>query len=102
MIILTMLLALAACGSKDAVTGTWKGDLGADGIVTWTFDGKGSCIMDNEVMKQKGTYSLDNDQMTVQLENWDAARVYTFSVNDNTLTMNDNEGMAISGTYTKQ
>ena len=60
-----MIFSLAACsGSKDAVVGTWTGDLGLDGVVTWTFDGKGGCTMENEFMRQKDTYSLDGDQMT--------------------------------------
>lgn len=100
---LTMVLALSACGgSKDAVAGTWTGDMGLDGIVTWTFDGKGGCTMENEFMTQKGTYTLEDDQMTVKLENWDDANVYTISVSGNTFTMNDNEGIAVSGTYTKK
>lgn len=69
LLVIAALLALSACGSKDAVAGTWTGDLGADGVVTWTFDGKGGCTMENPAMKQKGTYSLEGDQMTVQLEN---------------------------------
>ena len=36
-----MVLAFAACCSKDALAGTWTGDLGLDGTVTWTFDGSG-------------------------------------------------------------
>lgn len=39
---LAMVLCLAACGgSKDALSGTWSADLGDDGVITWTFDGKG-------------------------------------------------------------
>ena len=55
---LTMVLCLAACGgSKDALSGTWSADLGDDGVITWTFDGKGKCTMENSYMKQKGTYT---------------------------------------------
>ena len=89
-------------GESDGLTGTWTGDLGGDGIVTWTFDGNGSCTMENFAMEQTGTYSVDGDQMTVQLENWDAAKIYTFSVDDTSLSMEDNEGIGISGTYTRQ
>lgn len=102
LLILIVILSLTACGSKDAVAGTWSGDMGADGVVTWTFDGKGDCTMDNTVVKQEGTYSINGDQMTVKLELWDAEKVYTFSVDGNSLTMNDNEGLAVSGTYTKK
>lgn len=63
---LTMVLCLAACGgSKDALSGTWSADLGDDGVITWTFDGKGKCTMENSYMKQKGTYTIDGDQLTV-------------------------------------
>jgi len=53
------LLTLAACGSKDALAGTWSAELGADGVITWTFNGKGECTMENAYMKQKGTYTID-------------------------------------------
>ncbi len=103
LLVLTMVIALSACGkSKDAVTGTWTGDMGLDGNITWTFDGKGGCTMKNEFMTQNGTYTLEDDQITIKLENWDNAKVYTFSVDGNSLTMNDNEGIAVSGTYTKK
>ena len=42
-----MVLALAACGSKDALAGTWTGDLGLDGTVTWTFDCSGKVKFEN-------------------------------------------------------
>ena len=81
---------------------TWTGDLGLDGVVTWTFDGKGGCTMENEFMKQKDTYSLDGGQMMVKRESWDGKNAYTFSVEGDSLTMNDNEVIAVSGTYTKK
>lgn len=40
--------------------------------------------------------------MTVKRESWDGKNVYTFSVEGDSLTMNDNEGIAVSGTYTKK
>ena len=99
---LMLVFSLAACGSKDALAGTWTGDLGLDGIVTWTFNGSGKCTMENEFMKQSGSYTIDGDQVAITLENWDDAVVFTFAVEGSSLTMNDNEGIAISGTYTKQ
>ena len=41
-----MILTMAACGSKDALAGTWSADLGDDGVITWTFNGKGKCTME--------------------------------------------------------
>ena len=64
LLIAAALLTLAACGSKDALAGTWSADLGDDGVITWTFNGKGKCTMENAYMKQNGTYTIDGDQLT--------------------------------------
>lgn len=101
-LITAALLSLAACGSKDALAGTWSADLGDDGVITWTFNGKGKCTMENAYMKQNGTYTIDGDQLTVKLESWgDDASTYTFSVDGSSLTLNENTGYGISGTFAK-
>ena len=97
-----MVLAFAACGSKDALAGTWTGDLGLDGTVTWTFDGSGKVKFENEFAKQNGTYTIDGDQVTIKLELWDEAQTFTFSVSGSSLTMNENSGAGLSGTYAKK
>lgn len=97
-----MILTLAACGSKDALAGTWSAELGADGVITWSFNGKGKCTMENAYMKQKGTYSIEDDQLTVTLETWSEPSTYTFSVDGSSLTMEENSGYGISGTFTKK
>ena len=101
-LVVAALLTLSACGSKDALAGTWSAELGADGLITWTFNGKGKCTMENAYMKQNGTYSIENDQLTVKLEAWSEPSTYTFSVDGNSLTMNENTGYGISGTFTKK
>ena len=53
-------------------------------------------------MKQNGTYTIEDDQLTVTLETWDEPSTYTFSVDDTSLTMNENSGYGISGTFTKK
>ena len=98
----TVLLTLAACGSKDALAGTWSAELGEDGLITWTFNGKGTCTMENAYMEQDGTYTIEGDQLTVMLEAWSDPSTYTFSVDGNSLTMNENSGYGISGTFTKK
>ena len=97
-----MVLALTACGSKDALAGTWTGDLGLDGTVTWTFDGSGKVKFENEFAKQNGTYTIEGDQVTIKLELWDEAQTFTFSVSGSSLTMNENSGAGFSGTYAKK
>ena len=49
-----------------------------------------------------GTYTIEDDQLTVTLETWDEPSTYTFSVDDTSLTMNENSGYGISGTFTKK
>ena len=102
LLVVAALLTLSACGSKDALAGTWSAELGADGLITWTFDGKGKCTLEKAYMKQNGTYSIDNDQLTVKLEAWGEPSTYTFSVDGYSLTMNENTGYGISGTFTKK
>ena len=100
---LVMILGLTACGgSKDVLSGTWSAELGEDGVITWTFNGKGKCTMENAYMKQDGTYSIEDDQLTVTLESWSEPSTYTFSLDGNSLTMNENSGYGISGTFTKK
>ncbi|MFR4995005.1 MAG: DUF5640 domain-containing protein [Oscillospiraceae bacterium] len=101
-LIAVTLLTLAACGSKDALAGTWSADLGDDGVITWTFNGKGKCTMENAYMKQDGTYTIDGDQLTVTLEAWSEPSTYTFSVDGSSLTMKENSGYGISGTFAKK
>ena len=102
LLVASLLLVLAACGGKDALAGTWTGDLGLDGVVTWTFDGNGKVKFDNEFSKQDGTYTISGDQVTIQLELWDNAQTFTFSVDGNSLTMNENSGGGLCGTYEKK
>ena len=99
---IAILLTLASCGSKDALAGTWSAEFEYDGVITGTFDGKGKCTMENAYMNQDGTYTINGDQLTVTLESWSEPSTYTFSVDGNSLTMNENSGYGISGTFEKQ
>ena len=102
LLVVAALLTFAACGSKDALSGKWSAELGADGVITWTFNGNGKCTMENAYMKQNGTYTIDGDQLTVILEAWSEPSTYTFSVDGGSLTMKENTGYGISGTFTKK
>ena len=43
---IAVLLTFASCGSKDALAGAWSAEFEYDGVITWTFDGKGKCTME--------------------------------------------------------
>ena len=99
---IAVLLTFASCGSKDALAGAWSAEFEYDGVITWTFDGKGKCTMENAYINQDGTYTINGDQLTVTLESRSEPSTYTFSVDGNSLTMNENSGYGISGTFEKQ
>ena len=98
----TLLTFAVACGAKDELAGTWSAEFEYDGTITWTFNGKGKCTMENSFMKQDGTYTIEGDQLTVKLESWSEPSTYTFSVDGNTLDMAENRGYGITGVFTKQ
>lgn len=102
LLLIAVLLLFSACGSKDALAGTWSAEFEYDGVITWSFDGNGKCTMENSFLKQNGTYVIEGDQLQVTLETWDEPSTYTFSVDENSLTMEENTGYGISGTFTKQ
>ena len=58
--------------------------------------------MENSYMEQEGTYSIDGDQLTVELQSWSQPYTYTFSVEGDSLTMEENTGYGISGTFEKK
>ena len=111
LLIVVTLVTFSACGSKDALAGTWSAEFEYDGTITWTFDGRGKCTLVDYFGELKGTYTIEGDQLTytiegdqltVTLETWDEPSTYTFSVDDTSLTMNENSGYGISGTFTKK
>ncbi len=79
-LIAVTLLTLAACGSKDALAGTWSADLGDDGVITWTFNGKGKCNMENAYMKQVALYTIDGTKLTGNTGGLERTSTSTFSV----------------------
>lgn len=82
-------------GGSDPLTGTWD----YDGDTTYQFDGKGSGAMILTSATYDFSYQVKGDQLFIDFSN-EAARdcAYTFSVNDNTLTLTGGEG-TIGGTY---
>lgn len=87
---ISMIILVSACGSgsKDELAGTWIGSDPDFGEVSWTFDGKGECSFENDFTDQKGTYDLaDDSTVTIDLELWDQAKVYSYQTGDKTLTL---------------
>ncbi len=87
-----MVLALAACGGGgggggDALKGTWEGS-SQDFEVTWTFDGKGGCKMENEYgIKDDGTYTIDGDTVMIKLSRWDDELEYKMTQDEKDLLL---------------
>ncbi|MGI6168726.1 MAG: DUF5640 domain-containing protein [Christensenellales bacterium] len=89
--VLVLMLLLSACGGGDELHGTWEGR-SEDMAVTWTFDGKGGCKMENEYgIKDDGTYSIDGSNVTIKLSNWEAEIGYQFKLDDKKLSLETDE-----------
>lgn len=96
----TNIPADAECGFRqsfgsDPLTGTWD----YDSNTTYQFDGKESGAMILTSATYDFSYQVKGNQLFIDFSN-EAARdcTYTFSVNDNTLTLTGGEG-TIGGTY---
>ena len=94
-LVLLIVLLVKGCSGSDPLTGTWD----YDSNTTYQFDGKGSGAMLLTSATYDFSYQVKDDQLFIDFSN-EAARdcTYTFSVNDNTLTLTGGEG-TIGGTY---
>ena len=103
-IVLCILLvgSLAACGSSDALKGSWGCQDNDYGAVTWTFDGKDECTLKNDFFKGDGTYKIDGSQVNIKLDLWDAEKVYDFTVSGNTLKLTATDALSPNYELTKK
>ena len=96
LILIIVLIVRGCSGGPDVLKGKW--DL--DGTTAYEFsgDGNGALILPN--VTYEFTYEIKKDQISIDYEN-DSVRdgTYTFSVEDNTLTLIGGEG-TVGGTYT--
>lgn len=84
---LTGLMLLSACGGGDELKGTWEGQSDDFGV-TWVFDGKGGCTLENEYgFNQDGEYSIDGSSLTIKMSAWDTEHGYKFKIDGNKLTL---------------
>lgn len=94
-LILLIVVFVKGCSGSDQLTGTWD----YDGNTTYQFDGKGSGAMLLTSATYDFSYQVKDAQLFIDFSN-EAVRdcTYTFSVNDNTLTLTGGEG-TVGGTY---
>ncbi|MCK9351059.1 MAG: DUF5640 domain-containing protein [Candidatus Nanoarchaeia archaeon] len=89
---LMIVLSMTACGGGgggggDELKGTWTGR-SEDMEVTWIFDGKGGCKMENEFgFKDEGTYELSGNAITIDLSKWDEALGYTYKIDGSHMSL---------------
>lgn len=86
---LTCVFLLSSCGAeKDALKGTWIGKNNDDVSVTWVFDGKGECNMENEFgINLDGTYTIISNDVKINLAAWEEELEYSFKVDGNHLSL---------------
>jgi hypothetical protein len=93
---LMIVLSMTACGGGDGgggdeLKGTWAGR-SQDMEVTWTFDGKGGCKMENEFgFKGEGTYELSGSAVIIKLNAWDDPIDYTFNIDGTHMSLKADE-----------
>lgn len=98
--IATVFCALFSCSSADALVGRWEIGLEDEELgrmtVIYHFHEEGKIYLEQRQGDQIpfsipfGTYSAKGDQLTIESEG--DRSVYTFSVNENTLTLSDPAG----------
>jgi hypothetical protein len=96
---------LAGCGggSGDELKGTWAGKNNDDVEVTWTFDGKGECTMENAYgTKDSGTYTIEGGSVSIKLNNWDEALGYKFTISGSSLSLKPDMELRPSYELTKE
>lgn len=89
-LVFALVVAVAGCGGGDELKGKWVGS-GDDFDVTWDFDGKGGCSMESAYGKQEGTYTIDGEKVMIELEYWDAAIAYFFTIDGSKLALKAEE-----------
>lgn len=99
---LLVVLSMAGCGSSDALKGTWTCQDNDYGTVIWKFDGSGKCSMENDWFEGEGTYTIDGSKVTIELDLWDEAIVYDFTVSDTSLKLTATNGLAADYDLTKK
>ena len=94
-LVLLIVLLVKGCSGSDPLSGTWDNN----SSTIYQFDGKGNGAMLLTSATYDFSYQVKGDQLVIDFSN-EAARdcTYTFSVNDNTLTLTGGEGI-IGGTY---
>lgn len=99
-----IVLSFAACGSADALKGTWTQESVDYGTVTWTFDGNGKCSLDTDFLdKAPGTYEItDEGKVTIQIDLWGEEKVYEYTVSDSNLKLTATDGLAADYDLTKK
>lgn len=90
-IILTVLIVVLCTSGTDVLKGTW--DL--DGITVYRFNGKGAGSLDLPSDSYAFTYKIKDNTLTIDFKS-DAAKdkTYTFTTDENRLTLTDSEGDA--------
>lgn len=88
-ILVVSVFLLCACGgSADSLKGTWIGQNNDDVGATWIFDGKGKCKMENDYgAKEDGVYTIEGNNVSIELNGWDEGKVYQFTINGSSLSL---------------
>ena len=85
--IVVVVLVLSGCGKKDVLKGTWGNGINDYFNATWTFDGKGNVTLKTDDIESKGSYKINDQEVTIELDVWEESKVYKFVIDNDTLTL---------------
>lgn len=96
LVLIIVLIVKGCSGGTDVLKGKW--DLDSTTAYEFSGDGNGALLLPNATYEF--TYEIKKDQISIDYEN-ESVRdgTYTFTVEDNTLTLIGGEG-TVGGTYT--
>lgn len=86
---------LAGCG-KDKLAGKWSNAVDDIYNAVFEFDGKGNVTYKTEYAEGKGTYTINEDKVTISLDIWTKPIEYKFEFNDKKLTLTATNGYSPS------
>ena len=86
-LIVMTLFIFAGCGSKNELEGTWKNPKDDTMNTVWVFSDDEKCEMKNDYYTSKGTYKINDNKVTIDLDGWINPKVYKYEVKNDKLTL---------------
>lgn len=88
LLVILSLVLVVGCGKKEAIAGSWTGTT-ADSLkmeVTLTFE-NGKFTYKNSSATVEGTYTIEDNKVTIECDDWSKEKVYEYEIKDGKLSL---------------